>query len=56
MADSIEIAKSKQINIQIICFASFDYNILLPDMLIFIHSLALCITISNAMIIYGSLS
>ena len=44
MADSIEIAKSKQINIQIICFASFDYNILLPDMHNSIHCLSLCIT------------
>ena len=45
MADSIEIAKSKQINIQIICFASFDYSILLAtDMLTFIHCLALCTT------------
>ena len=31
MVNSIEIAESKQINIQIICFASFNYDILLEN-------------------------
>ena len=31
MINSIEIVESKQINIQIICFASFNYDILLEN-------------------------
>ena len=31
MVNSIEIVESKQINIQIICFASFNYDILLEN-------------------------
>lgn len=31
MVNSIEIVGSKQINIQIICFASFNYDILLEN-------------------------